>query len=163
MAKREFKPQYDVEMLGNNPFVSSLKIPVFTNVVGYHEKDGVLMPEEKEWDAEPYAKMFVSADRRHIITGLSFRALQLWNWIMQTIEPGQDHIWINRTRAMQECRIKSVRTFTDALKELGRYGFIVSCMSVKNVYFINPEMGFRGSRVKKYPNNLDFRQKNKEE
>jgi hypothetical protein len=159
MAKRENRPDIDPEKLGNNPFVASLKIPVYTNVVGYHEKEGVLMPEEREWDAEPYAKMFISADRRHILTGLSFRALQLWSWVIQTVEPGHDYIWVNRTRAMGECRIKSVRTFTDALKELGRYGFISACMSVKNVYFINPDMGFRGSRVKKYPNNLEFKNK----
>lgn len=78
---------------------------------------------------------------------------------MQTVEPGHDYVWIPRIRAMEECRIKSVRTFTDALKELGRYAFISACMSVKNVYFINPDMGFRGSRVKKYPNNLEFKNK----
>jgi hypothetical protein len=60
---------------------------------------------------------------------------------------------------MEECRIKSVRTFVDAVKELCRYGLLSPCVNIKNVYFINPDMGFRGSRVKKYPKNLDFKNK----
>jgi hypothetical protein len=161
MASKEYKPEITEEKLGFNPFVAALKIPVHTAISKglYHAEDGILEPQEIEYDSTPSAKIYISSERRKITAGLSYRPLQLWHWVLQTIEAGHDYIWINRARAMDECRMKSVRTFADAIKELCRYGFLSPCVNIKGVYFINPEMGFRGSRVKKYPENLVYKNK----
>lgn len=152
MKKREIRPEITLEKLGLNPFVASLLIPAYV-VEGKLKAgdDGVWMPEEVEIEGEPYAKMFVSADKRLVTAGLGYRALQIWVWVLHTVKSGEDYIWINRTRAMAEMGIKTEKTFEAAIKELCRYGFLSKCVSIRGVYFLNPAMGWRGSRAKKWP------------
>jgi len=158
MRERE-KPELSEEIVGVNPFVQALKIKVRTVESGYVEAQdhkGVMVPKEVELECDVSYKSYVSKELREIRVGLSYRALQMWEWIMQSIESGADVIWIDPKRYKRECAIKSEKTFRQAQNELGRYGFITPCMGVRNSFFINPKYGFKGSRIRKYPGNLEF-------
>jgi hypothetical protein len=54
---------------------------------------------------------------------------------------------------MTKCNIKDKRTYNDAVKELIRYNFIAST-GFDNVFWINPNLIFSGSRINKYPDNV---------
>ena len=153
-----FRPEINEETMGINPFVSSLVIRAYSVKSGYvpQEEEGqmLMMDNLVDMDAESFAKMFDKAENRLVMTGLSFRALQVWTWCMFTVDPGKDYVWVNVSRLMEECRIKAVKTFRAAMMELMRYGYMAPVAGIKNVYWLNPAMGFKGSRVKKYPNNV---------
>lgn len=153
-----FRPEINEETMGINPFVSSLVIKAFPVRSGYvpdgEGEEMVMVDNMVEMDAESFAKMFDKAENRLVMTGLSFRALQVWTWSMFTVEAGKDYVWINVSRLMEECRIKAAKTVRAAFTELCRYGYVAPVAGLKNVYWLNPAMGFKGSRVKKYPNNV---------
>lgn len=149
-----FRPEINEETMGINPFVSSLVVKVYSVRSGYVPDEDLMVDNVVDMDAESFAKMFDKAENRLVMTGLSFRALQVWTWMMFTVEPGKDYVWVNVSRLMEECRIKAVKTFRAAVNELMRYGYVAPVAGLKNVYWLNPAMGFKGSRVKKFPNNV---------
>ncbi len=154
------RPEIDEKCMGVNPFVSSLVVRAYSVRSGYvpealGEGLGVMMVDNMvDMDAETFAKMFDKAENRIVMTGLSFRALQVWTWSMFTVEAGKDYVWLNVARLMEECRIKSVKTFRAAVTELMRYGYVAPVGGMRNVFWINPAMGFKGSRVKRFPKNV---------
>lgn len=153
------RPEIDEKCMGVNPFASSLVVRTYGVRSGYIPEDVgeghvVMMDNVVDMDAETFAKMFDKAENRIVMTGLSFRALQVWTWSMFTVESGKDYVWLNVARLMVECRIKSVKTFRAAVTELMRYGYVAPVGGLKNVYWINPAMGFKGSRVKRFPKNV---------
>lgn len=151
----KYKGGLTLENIGQNPFVVPLRVPVKGRESGFKkDADGIWMPNEIDMDKQPYYKAFYSKELREIQCGLSYRALQMWMWIMQTIRSGDDVLQINPERYCKECRIKAHRTFRAATVELCRYGFIAPSMACKNVYFINPAYSFKGSRIAKYPHNI---------
>ena len=153
------RPEIDEGSMGVNPFASSLVIRAYSVRSGYVPEDlgdgqTIMVDNMVDMDAETFAKMFDKAENRLVMTGLSFRALQVWTWSMFTVEAGKDYVWLNVSRLMVECRIKSVKTFRAAMTELMRYGYVAPVGGLKNVYWINPAMGFKGSRVKRFPGNV---------
>lgn len=150
-----FRPAINEETMGVNPFASSLVIRAYSLRSGYvPDEEGLMMDNMVDMDAESFAKMFDKAENRLVMTGLSFRALQVWTWSMFTVEAGKDYVWVNVPRLMEECRIKAIKTFRAAVTELMRYGYMAPVAGYKNVYWLNPAMGFKGSRIKKYPENV---------
>ena len=154
-----FRPAINEETMGVNPFASSLVIRAYSVRSGYVPEEGedgqvLMMDNVVDMDAESFAKMFDKAENRLVMTGLSFRALQVWTWSMFTVEAGKDYVWVNVPRLMEECRIKAAKTFRAAVTELMRYGYVAPVAGYKNVYWLNPAMGFKGSRVKKFPGNV---------
>ena len=100
---------------------------------------------------ECYARLYCTESIRLQMAALPFRALQLWTWIMYEITEGDDFVRIDVERMMSECGIISKRTLKVAVDELRRAGYIAPCVGHKNVYWINPSIGFKGSRVKAFP------------
>jgi hypothetical protein len=139
------------DQMGVNPFIASLEVRVRSVRSGYVPEEGMMVDNLVEMEVESYFKVFDNATQRVVMVGLSFRALQVWTWVMYTIESGVDYIRMNVDRSMQECRIKSLKTYRAAISELCRYGYIAPCVGHKNVYWINPSIGFKGSRVKAFP------------
>lgn len=152
-----FPPEIVEEKLGVNPFISGLVIKVRAIRSGYvpdGEDEGVLVDNVVELERDGYVKVFDGADERVIMAGLSYRALQVWMWMLYTVKSGKDYLWVNVVRMMEECGMKSVKTHKAAITELCRYGYIAPCVGHKNVYWLNPSMAFKGSRIKKYPGNV---------
>jgi len=167
--RRILRPEIKEESLGRNPFVASLEIRVRPIRSGYapseerfeeggdgklHMVPSVLEENFVDMEMDTYAKVFDKAEQRMIMAGLSFRALQVWTWGMYTIESGKDYLWVNVDRVMEECGMKSIKTFKAAIAELCRYGYIAPCVGHKNVYWINPAIAFKGNRAKKFPENV---------
>lgn len=148
------KPKYDYKTLGINPFSISLEIKVKElELLNAYKKDGDdWLPVTNEVEDTPYTKMFITSERRIIVSNLSPAAKELYLWIMFEIDAGKDALWINKERYMIENHT-SINTYKKALEDLIRYA-IISQTVVQGVYWFNPDFFFRGDRIRKYPKNL---------
>jgi hypothetical protein len=148
------RPDISEEKMGRNPFIASLEIRVRPIRSGYVPDGEMLVDNFVDMEVDTYAKVFDNSEQRIIMAGLSFRALQVWTWAMYTIESGKDYLWVNVVRVMEECGMKSIKTYKAAIAELCRYGYIAPCVGHKNVFWINPAVAFKGNRAKKFPENV---------
>ena len=151
------KPKFDCKTLGVNSFVinSGFVIPVnkLEFVDQYKlELDGTLLPLKLEVEATPYVKVYITPERRLIISKLSPAGKELLLWLMYELETGKDYLWINKSRFMLE-NSTSLNTYKKAVDELVRYGMLAFTV-VKDVYWINPDFLFKGDRISKYPKNI---------
>lgn len=145
------RPTFNIKELGINPCTLSLVIPVNELIYNdrYKREDDMLLPATQEVEATPFAKLYVTAERRKLVASLSASAKELYLWIMYEVDASEDALWINKTRFMEE-NSTSLNTYKKAVEELIRYAFIAYTV-VKDVYWINPDFFFRGDRIKKYP------------
>ena len=150
------KPKYDYKLLGINPFSISLEIKVkeLELLNAYKKVDDDWLPIANEVEDTAFTKMFISAERRIIVSNLTPSAKELYLWIMFEIDAGKDALWINKERFMLENHT-SINTFKKALEDLIRYA-IISQTVVQGVYWFNPDFFFRGDRIKKYSKNLKY-------
>lgn len=138
-----------------NPFSVPLKILVNT-IEDPHKfvvEGDAVMNYKAKLEVEPKCSLYIAPQKRIIVNALTPSTKELFIWLMYTIEPNKDFIWINKDRYMLELDITSINTYKKALFELERYG-IIALTSVKDTYWINPDFFFRGNRVTKYPKNV---------
>ena len=152
------KPVFIESQLGNNPFVKTLVIPVYTLVFEQQfkkDKDGDFLPVKKKVDYNSIAKLYNSSSNRLHINQLPISSKELLLWIIFELEAGKDYIWINKKRYMEEVKIKSINTYKSAIAGLLHEDFrLLKPTIIEDVYHINPEFFFCGDRVGKYPNNI---------
>lgn len=148
------RPEISEERMGRNPFLASLEVRVRPMRSGYVPEGDMMVDNYVELEVDTYFKMFDKSEQRLITAGLSFRALQVWTWSMYTIESGKDYLWVNVVRVMDECGMKSIKTYKAAIAELCRYGYFAPCVGHKNVFWINPAVAFKGSRARAFPENV---------
>jgi hypothetical protein len=148
------RPEISEERMGRNPFLASLEVRVRPMRSGYVPEGDMMVDNYVELEVDTYFKMFDKSEQRLITAGLSFRALQVWTWSMYTIESGKDYLWVNVARVMNECGMKSIKTYKAAIAELCRYGYFAPCVGHKNVFWINPAVAFKGSRARAFPENV---------
>lgn len=153
------KPKFTEKDLGFNPFINSLVIPVIEKHFKeqYKKSDDVLVPVIQEVEYTEIAKLYCSAERRKITNNLSLRAKELFLWIMYEIDHGKDFLWVNKKRYMEEVEITAIDTYKNAMKELIRYGFL-GLTVIQDVFWINPDLFFKGNRITKYPNKIEKRE-----
>ena len=154
--KREFRPKFNEELLGDNPF--ALKLQIQVNIKEFHDqykkdKDGDWIPVFSELEADKACKVYVDSERRLRVNKLSPRSKELLMWLFYEVKSGQDYLWLNRVRYMDENNISSPNTYRTALNELITGGFITRTV-VNAVYWINPSIFFNGSRIRKFPNSI---------
>jgi hypothetical protein len=142
------RPVFDEDKLGSNNFLTNLRIPVNINYI--EKRDGSTLEEERERNA--FCKVFVSGEKRKRMNELSSTAKELLMWIIYELDPAKDYFWLNRERYMAEMNIKSKTTVTNAVSEL--LTTYIQPTRVREIYFINPDYMFNGSRINKFPNNL---------
>lgn len=149
------KPVFNEQDLGVNPCVSNLQIIVSKiEFKGQYKRvEEMLLPVIKEVEKTPYSKLYCSSERRMYINALSPRSKELFLWLMFEINSGEDYVWINKLRYMNENSISAINTYKEAVKELVRYAFL-SPTIITDVYWINPSYFFKGDRIKKYPNKV---------
>jgi hypothetical protein len=150
------KPAINEKKLPQNPFANSLVIPVVGKILENHykiDKDATKIPYEVELEYNPFVKVYSTKAHRLIVNHLQSCTKELMLWIMYSIEHGKDYIWINKKRYMEECSV-SLNTYKKALREMIRYGLLVPTGLYDNTYWINPDFFFKGSRVNKYPKNV---------
>lgn len=154
------KPEINEEMLGVNPFLNSLVVPV--NKV--QDKDGSRFTQDgQEWykadyeyDADTYCKVFSDATRRKLVSELTPRGKDLLMWVQYEAKKGKDWLWINKERYMEECTVASVTTYRSAVNELIKKGIIVKTV-VTDTFWINPYFLFNGNRIKAFPDNVKIK------
>ena len=74
-------------------------------------------------------------------------------WIQVKIIAGEDIININRTKYMNDSNVGSINTVRESITELC-VNKIITPTHIQGIYYINPAVFFKGSRIKKYPDNI---------
>lgn len=155
MARPKIRPEFKESDLGINPHVGILQVPIVdVSIDGQFKTDseGIHLPAIAKMEYTPFTKLFSKREHRLIISRCTPAAKSLYLWIMYEIEVSKDYIWINKHRYLKET-LTSLNTFKKALTELHRYSLITPT-TIKDVYWINPEYFFKGSRITKYSKNL---------
>lgn len=153
---KEKKPEITEELMGLNPFVPNLRIPV--NRVTFEkqfakDKDGVWLPVQRDLEVDESCRVYLDKERRLNMISLSARAKDLLLWIIYESKNSSEWIWINKHRYMKEGGVSSINTYKSALKELIRTGYLLGSV-IKDVYWINPKYFFNGNRVNKFTDNI---------
>ena len=105
-------------------------------------------------EQDTYTKVYNKSMCRLYIMDLSPKACKLYLWVIYELDAGKDYLWFNRDRIKKELNI-SDNTYRAAVKEL-QMAVIITPSVVKDIYWINPELIFHGSRKDKYPNNVQI-------
>jgi hypothetical protein len=152
---RYIKPKFEPKDLGTNPFRTSLEIKVRSYKTGKYTKDeeGIIDYDYTDIEYERYCKVYTAPENRLIVNEFSNKAAHLFLWLQYILTTGEEYFCFNRERYMEEKRIKSITTVSDAITELVRYG-IIQWTTIKDVYWINPAMFYSGNRVAKYKENV---------
>lgn len=140
MAKYN-KPKQELDIVEINPFIDTFSIPCST------------MYDNVRLDSTDYVKVYTTPDIRKRISKLSVKSRSLFLWLMYEILPGEDSLWLNRDRYMEETDT-SLNTYKAASKELIQED-IIKETSTTGIYWINPVFFFNGNRIKKYPFNVN--------
>ena len=90
------------------------------------------------------------------INKLPPNACKLLYWIFRQILYNDDIVIVNPDRYMDECEIKSIKTFRSAMKLLIKSGYVAKVDGAKNRYWINPKYVFHGNCAKQLPGNLEY-------
>lgn len=143
--------------IGLNPFISSrfsIIKKTFTEKNSFEAEDsGELLPKVYNVDRWKHVKLSTDKEARKCIALLRGPAASCLLWIMQELEEGKDYVCINWQRYQTEHGHKSDRMLRHALQDLTRYEFIRPT-KVLTVYWINPVLMFKGSRLAKYPDKV---------
>ena len=149
--------EIDESTLSVSPYVGGLKLRVsrFTSMNDYVRSEGnVLLNRSVMFDRQECTKVYRSKEATMLLMHISYRALQLFNWIVLHLPKGQDWIQINGGLFKTSIGVKDGRVYNNALNELVRYQIILPT-HYKSVYWVNPSYVFSGDRVKKYMGNIN--------
>lgn len=145
--------EFDESQLKNNPFAQTLQIPV-TEIIRSDmlnvNADGTTYNGVMYSEKMPKVEIYYCPDCGSNVAGLSDKAQRLFLHILYTLKHKKDYIRINAAYYMNRNNVKSYTTFSNAVKELIRYEFIVAT-HFKGIYWLNPLRFFPGSRLSKYP------------
>lgn len=146
--------EVDVSTLVVSPFVGLLRFSA-TRFSGnqYKLDDGVMMPVDYMVEKQESCKLYRDLDINQMLMGLSYRALQLFNWVALMIKKDSDWIQINEDLFCKRTNITSRKTYVKAVEELLMYQILIGT-HYKTVYWVNPNYLFNGDRLKKYPKNV---------
>jgi hypothetical protein len=143
-----------------NPFIEDLVIVPGKRLIDFNDYN----KNKEKHDSEgtmPYIT-YESADKMSVYTNPSIRiilcnmsgsALKLLIWLQQSIDYGEDLIKFNVNRFLKATNM-STSTFQRAKSELIQNQVIAIKESDKRYWWINPTIMFKGSRTKKYPDNV---------
>ena len=129
MAKYN-KPKQELDIVEINPFIDTFSIPCST------------MYDNVRLDSTDYVKVYTTPDIRKRISKLSVKSRSLFLWLMYEILPGEDSLWLNRDRYMEETDT-SLNTYKAASKELIQEDIIKDYNKVISFYLQNPKLSFR--------------------
>lgn len=152
MGRTKKKPDLDETNVGINPFEQKLEIRVRS---GYNKrlKGGVEVKEEWEAEYDPYTKVYEIKGYKTNMQALPIRSKEMLLFLIHSVESGKDWIWINREDYMRDNAIGSVNTYSKALNVLCDMGYI-SKHRKTDVYWINPQIFFKGNRIRKFYNKI---------
>jgi hypothetical protein len=127
----------DVKMA--SPFVSRYEFV-------YMNKERGAMKVDVAASCRVYVNVALSEDRNN----LSLRSKEMLLWLIGRLRNGEDVVLIIPENYMALFDIASASTVRKAIQGLVKAD-IIAKTDVKNVYFINANYFFRGSRIRKWP------------
>lgn len=142
-----------------NPLSNSLRITTVKTKFSkkfYKDSEGITLPAGEislnlqEVDTERASKLYIRADFREYIGGLSNNAKILCLYIPYKLTPGVDYFYLDKEKYANEWGVKSINTIKKAIDELAIKAIIHESVC-KNWYWINPSFFFCGNRIIKYP------------
>lgn len=101
-------------------------------------------------DVSASCRVYVDSVFNEDRNSLSLRSKEMFLWMIGRLRSGEDLILIVPEKYMKEFDIASVKTVRTAIKGLINAG-IIAKTDVRNVYFVNANYLFRGSRIRKWP------------
>lgn len=161
MVKREVSNKMSMKNTSEtNPLAKDLIVEAGREVTDI----STYMKDKKRYDKEgkiPLTRL-EKADKisvytnpivRNILNKLSGSATKIFVWIQQSILYGEDSIQLSSKRFVREMGM-SPKTIVKAKKELIDNLIIAEMIDSSKVYWINPNILFKGSRIKKYPDKV---------
>jgi hypothetical protein len=155
MTRIKKKP--DLGSIGDNPFKEGLLIDANKQMYDIITRSGNREKVNYSLENIPYTKVFEVAGAKKRVMSLPVRGKELLLYFMHSIDSGADALWIDRASYMKAYGIKSVNTFKDAVRSLSESLFIYPHATFKDVYWINPHYFFKGSRMMKYPDRVQLK------
>ena len=152
-------PPLDENKLRSNPFTETLIIPInerIDPIIKVKDENGkeVAMVNPMEWTKS--TKVYHNKGAGDMALALSAGGLRMYVYIIHKIESAQDWIRIMPENYATKSDRGSINTYKRAINELIEAKYI--CLSpCKYTYYINPARIFCGSRMQKYPDNLELR------
>ena len=146
------KPKFEYSDIGINPFRGNLRIS--SSILEFKDsyqmlEEGSLINATKIVDNTPSCRLFTLSNNRLYVSKLTLSGKELFLWIMFSVEPGKEVLWINKDRYMVE-NSTSINTYKRAIEDLVKNA-VIAFTVVKDVYWINPLYFFNGDRLKMYP------------
>lgn len=132
--------------LAPNKSVGEMRIGEGEDMV---ELDGKMMLE-----AQDYARVFMSLENKKLLSNLSPRGTHLLFWLMAKVVKGHDLILIDRHQYMKDSGISRQETYMNAVADLVMAKILNKAPRFTDMYFINPHVFFKGSRLMKYRSGL---------
>lgn len=153
--------EIDESKLTNNPLAQGLKIPVtriYDDKRLKPDRDGIMLPIFHHLERQQCVKIYYTPKLKKALIKLSPGAKDLFTFILTSLESSIDYVILDKEKYMHTYKISSVNTFKKAVSELCINAFIYRTEQYpKDVFWINPNFYFCGSRVNKYPNNLSLK------
>ena len=162
MARPKIKPK-DITKLDSvaNPLINDNFIIKAHLRTDHQFKNNKGKSPQITYEDEQATKVYVNAEHRKVIASLNPGAKSLFIHILYELDWGKDYIWINKARFMDENNMLDERTFNAAIEELCNRPEpeqpIITPSTLNGVYWINPRLFFCGSRLDKYPKNVDIK------
>jgi len=154
--KKYKKP--DTTKLRNNPFSGGDFVVMVNRRVDNSRREmkgGEWVAQELEHERDGSVKLFTRKSNREKINALSFPSKEMFLWILSTVEWGSDLYCMNRGLYMLEQGVASYNTYKKAVDGLVNGG-VIQGTTVKDVFWINPKIFFKGSRANKYPDKVTY-------
>lgn len=157
MPREKKKPDFDKIQMGINPFISGLAIAITKKKTEVINKFGDLDVIEHDLEATVYTKVFMVEAARKQMAELPIRSKELYLFLIHSVGSATDYLWIDSDEYMEQMGIKAKNTYKAAINGLCEGLYIQPHHKLKDVYWINPHFFFKGSRILKYKNNLQFK------
>jgi hypothetical protein len=155
------KPEINEEDMGINPFTKKLEIYVYKKEQYVLNKFG--KPDIKEFDLEvaKYTKLFDVPGDKKLLSFMPIRSKELYLFIMYSLTSSKDYVWVDKKSYMKTMGINSINTYKTAINGLCDASIIYKHHWIPDVFWINPQYFFKGSRINKYPDNIIIKENQK--
>ena len=152
------------EFMGINPLMANKTIPVRRIRELKEDNENVVNSSYALLETTAYTKLFEGINYKQNMGKLSTRAKELLLYFLYYIPAGKDYMWIDRVAYMDVNDIKSNNTYLSAVKELCADPiYIYPHVDLKDVFWINPLIFYKGSRINKYSGHLTIKKYIKKE
>lgn len=148
------RPEINEEEMGKNPLVKKLEILITKKKQDVINKFGQIDIKEYDLEYAKYTKLFDVPGDKKMLSAMPIRSKELYLFIMYSLTAGKDWLWVDKMAYMKTMAITSINTYKTAIRGLSDNNIIYPHSWMKDVFWINPQYFFKGSRINKYPNNI---------